>query len=140
MATDHAPHLLAEKEGSCLIAASGGPLVQHSLPAMLEMAARGVFRKEKVVEKMSHHPADLFRIDRRGYVREGYYADIALVDPCRPLTVSKDNILYKCKWSPFEGYTFGHSVWKTFVNGVEVFSDGQVSGDAAGMEIVYNPK
>ncbi|MDR1524712.1 MAG: dihydroorotase [Tannerella sp.] len=140
VATDHAPHLLAEKEGTCLVAASGGPLVQHSLLAMLDMAADGIFTPEKVVEKMSHHPADLYRIDRRGYIREGYFADIALVDPCKPLTVSKENILYKCKWSPFEGYTFRHSVWKTFVNGVEIFSDGQVSDGAASMEVVYNPE
>ncbi|MDR2680002.1 MAG: dihydroorotase [Tannerella sp.] len=140
VATDHAPHLLAEKEGTCLTAASGGPLVQHSLPAMLDMAARGLFTPEKVVEKMSHHPADLYRIDRRGYIREGYYADIVLIDPDKPLTVSKENILYKCKWSPFEGYTFRHSVWKTYVNGLLIFSDGQVSAEATGMEIAYHSK
>jgi dihydroorotase len=140
VATDHAPHLLAEKEGTCLVAASGGPLVQHSLLAMLEMAADGIFTPEKVVEKMSHHPADLYRIDRRGYIREGYYADITLIDPYKPLTVSRENILYKCKWSPFEGYTFRHSVWKTFVNGIEIYSDEHVPDAAAGMEIVYNPE
>ncbi|MDR1115857.1 MAG: dihydroorotase [Tannerella sp.] len=140
VATDHAPHLLAEKAGTCLTAASGGPLVQHSLPAMLDMAVDGVFTPEKVVEKMSHHPADLYHIDKRGYIREGYYADIVLIDPDKPLIVSKENVLYKCKWSPFEGYTFRCSVWKTFVNGFEIFSDGQVSDDATGMEIVYNLK
>jgi dihydroorotase len=139
VATDHAPHLPAEKEGTCLTAASGGPLVQHSLLAMLDMAVAGIFTPEKVVEKMSHHPADLYRIDRRGYIREGYYADLTLINPDKPLTVSKENILYKCKWSPFEGHTFPHSVWKTFVNGIEIFSDGQeVSDVIPGMEIVYN--
>jgi dihydroorotase len=140
VATDHAPHLPAEKEGSCLTAASGGPLVQHSLPAMLDMAAVGIFTPEKVVEKMAHHPADLFRMDRRGYIRKGYYADIVLIDPAKPSTVTKDNILYKCKWSPFEGHTFRCSVWKTIVNGVEIFSDGQISDAVPGMEVVYNPK
>jgi dihydroorotase len=140
VATDHAPHLLTEKAGTCLTAASGGPLVQHSLPAMFDMAVDGVFTPEKIVEKMSHHPADLYHINRRGYIREGYYADIVLIDPDKPLTVSKENVLYKCGWSPFEGYTFRRSVWKTFVNGIEVFSNGQILDNAIGMEIVYNPK
>ena len=95
VATDHAPHLLSEKEGNCLTAASGGPLVQHSLTVMLELAWEGKFTYEKVVEKMCHNPADLFRIDRRGYVRPGYYADLVLVDPAKSWTVSKENILYK---------------------------------------------
>ena len=137
VATDHAPHLLSEKEGSCLTAASGGPLVQHSLLAMLAMASDGVFTKEKVVEKMAHHPSDLYRIDRRGYIREGYYADLALIDPERPTTVTKNNILYKCGWSPFEGVTFPHTVWKTFINGKEVYSDGKIVGDFIGMEIQF---
>lgn len=139
VATDHAPHLPAEKAGDCLTAASGGPLVQHSLLAMLDLAAAGVFTPETVVRKTAHHPADLYRIDRRGYIREGYYADLTLIDPDRPLTVSKENLLYKCRWSPFEGHTFRHSVWKTFVNGVEIFSDGQLSDALPGMEIVYKP-
>jgi dihydroorotase len=138
IATDHAPHLLSEKEGSCLTAASGGPLVQHSLLAMLDMAADGIFSPEKIVEKMAHHPAELYKIDRRGYIRAGYYADLVLIDPEEPITVTKNNILYKCNWSPFEGYTFQHSVWKTFVNGIEIYSEGQVLEDVAGREIVYN--
>jgi dihydroorotase len=139
VATDHAPHLPAEKEGDCLTAASGGPLVQHSLLAMLDMAAAGIFTPEKIVEKMSHHPADLYRIDRRGYIRKGYYADIVLIDPDKPSMVSKENILYKCMWSPFEGHTFRYSIWKTIVNGVEIFSDGQILDALPGMKIVYNP-
>jgi len=138
VATDHAPHLLSEKEGSCLIAASGGPMVQHALLAMLEMAADGVFTKEKVVEKMAHHPATLFHIDRRGYIREGYYADLVLVDPEKTTSVAQDNLLYKCRWSPFEGFTFRHSIYKTFVNGKEIFSEGQIVDESKGMALKYN--
>jgi dihydroorotase len=137
VATDHAPHLLSEKEGDCLTAASGGPLVQHSLQIMLELADKGIFTKEKVVEKMCHHPADLYRIDGRGYIREGYYADIVLIDPKKTHTVTKDNLLYKCKWSPFEGYTFKNSIWKTFVNGKEAYSDGVVNTDVKGENLVF---
>ena len=137
VATDHAPHLLSEKEGSCLTAASGGPLVQHSLLAMLDMAAFGIFSKEKVVEKMAHHPAELYHIDRRGYIREGYFADIVLIDTKKPTEVTKSNILYKCGWSPFESYTFRNSVYKTFVNGHEIYSEGEFFNDYKGMEIRY---
>lgn len=137
VATDHAPHLLAEKEGSCLKAASGGPLVQHSLVAMLEMAREGIFTCEGVVEKMAHSPAELYRIDRRGYIRPGYYADLVLVDPCREWTVTPRNLLYKCGWSPFEGCTFHHAVDTTWVNGKMVYRDGQVDDSVRGMEVRY---
>lgn len=137
VATDHAPHLPAEKEGSCLKAASGGPLVQHSLVAMLRMAEQGIFTYEKVVEKMAHKPADLYHIDRRGYIRPGYFADLVLVDPAAHWTVSKDNILSKCGWSPFEGYTFHHAVWKTFVNGQLAYADGEVNDAVRGRELRY---
>jgi len=137
VATDHAPHTLSEKEGTCLTAYSGGPLVQHSLLAMLDMSIDGVFSREKVVEKMAHHPAELYHINKRGYIRAGYYADLVIIDPEKPVTVSKENILYKCKWSPFEGHTFRSSVWKTFVNGYEAYSDGQVIDSVRGQEIVY---
>jgi dihydroorotase len=138
VATDHAPHLLGEKEGNCLMAASGGPLIQHSLVAMLELASHGVFTCEKVVEKMSHLPAELFRIDRRGFIRRGYYADLVLIDPDAPHTVSAHNILYACGWSPFEGHTFRHKIWKTFVNGQLVYDDGQIDNRIRGMEVAYN--
>ncbi len=138
VATDHAPHLLEEKQGSCLKAASGGPLIQHSLIAMLELAKEGHFSYEKVVEKMSHMPADLYHIDRRGYIRSGYYADLVLIDPQQTWTVSKENILYKCGWSPFEGYAFHHSVWKTFVNGELAYSDGKVNDGVRGQEVRYS--
>lgn len=139
VATDHAPHLLEEKQGSCLKAASGGPLIQHSLVAMLELAKKGCFTYEKVVEKMCNNPADLYRISLRGYIRPGYYADITLIDPEDTWTVSRENILYKCGWSPFEGYTFHHGVWKTFVNGQLAYSDGQVNDAVRGKEVRYNP-
>lgn len=138
VATDHAPHLLSEKEGSCLKAASGGPLVQHSLVGMLEMVVEGCFTYEKVVEKMAHMPADLFHIDRRGYIRPGYYADLVLVDPGKCRTVAPENILYKCGWSPFEGTTFHHSITQTFVNGQLVYDNGVVDDDVRGMEVRYN--
>ena len=137
VATDHAPHLPEEKQGSCLKAASGGPLIQHSLITMLELAMEGRFTYEKVVEKMAHMPAELFRIDRRGYIRPGYYADIVLIDPEQTWTVSKENILYKCGWSPFEGYTFHHGVWKTFVNGELAYGDGVVNDAVRGKEVRY---
>ncbi len=139
VATDHAPHLLSEKEGSCLKAASGGPLVQHSLVVMLELVKKGCFTYEKVAEKMAHNPAELFRIERRGYIRPGYYADLVLVDPQQVWTVSKANILYKCGWSPFEGYTFHHAVWKTFVNGRLVYDDGKIDETVRGKEVKYIP-
>jgi dihydroorotase len=137
VATDHAPHLPAEKEGDCLTAASGGPMIQHSLVAMLELALQGVFTKEKVVEKMAHHPANLFRIDRRGYIRPGYYADLVLIDPQDAWTVSGENLLYKCKWSPLEGQVFHHRVWKTFINGQPVYADGQLNDNVRGMALTY---
>ena len=137
VATDHAPHLLSEKEGTCLTAASGGPMVQHSLVAMLELAYQGIFTKEKVVEKMAHHPAELFRIDRRGYIRPGYFADLVLVDPQQAWTVSKKNIMYKCGWSPMEGETFHHLVWKTFINGYLIYTEGKIDDSIYGMELKY---
>ena len=137
VATDHAPHLPAEKEGTCLTAASGGPMVQHTLVAMLELAARGVLTREQVVQKMAHSPADLFRIDRRGYIRPGFYADLVLVDPASSWTVTRENLLYHCGWSPMEGQTFRHAVWMTFVNGLPVYADGRVAEEARGMAVQF---
>lgn len=138
VATDHAPHLLREKEGSCLKAASGGPLVQHSLVAMLQMVRNGVFSYEKVIQKMCHAPADLFRIDRRGYIRPGYFADLVLVDPKSEWTVNQDNILYKCAWSPFESTTFNHKVTDTWVNGQHVYNNGIVDENIRGKRLLFN--
>lgn len=137
IATDHAPHLLSEKEGDCLQAASGGPLVQHSLQAMLELAHQGHITVEQVVDKMCHAPATLYRVDRRGYIREGYFADLVLIDPSKSYTVSTDNILYKCAWSPFEGTTFSSSIDKTILNGTIAFDGSQVL-DVRGEALRFN--
>ena len=137
VATDHAPHLWSEKQGSCLKAASGGPLVQHSLQVMLELSMKGKFPLELVVEKMCHAPAQLYRIERRGYLRPGYYADIVIVDPYKPCTVTPDNILTKCKWSPFEGHTFPVSIERTLVNGNEVFAEGKISNRIPGKRLTF---
>lgn len=138
VATDHAPHLLSEKEGGCLQAASGGPLVQHSLQAMLQLADEGIFSKEFVVNKMCHAPAELFNVAERGYIREGYFADLVLVNPRKPQKVTCDNILYKCAWSPFEEYVFNHSIEKTFVNGNIVFDNGNIVDPSCGKAITFN--
>lgn len=138
VATDHAPHTLQEKEHSYFKAPSGGPLVQHSLVAMLEMSKKGLISLEKVIEKMCHAPADLFRIDRRGYIREGYYADLVLVNPAHSWVVSPENILYKCGWSPFEGTTFSHQVTHTFVNGDLVYDNGNVISGKQGKRLLFN--
>ena len=127
VATDHAPHLLEEKQGGALKAASGGPLVQHSLQMMLELSKQGKLTKEQVVDKMCHAPATLYRIRKRGYIREGYYADMVLVNPDKPYTISKENILYKCKWSPLEGKTVSATIEKTFLNGKIAFENGVVN-------------
>ncbi len=137
IATDHAPHLLAEKEGSCLKAASGGPLVQHSLVAMLQLVRQGVFTLEKVIEKMCHAPSDLFRIEKRGYIRPGYYADLVLVDLNKSWTVAPENILYKCGWSPFEGTTFDSKVQKTWVNGQLVYNAGTFDESVRGQRLLF---
>ncbi|MBF6627099.1 MAG: dihydroorotase [Proteiniphilum sp.] len=138
VATDHAPHLMSEKQGGALQAASGGPLVQHSLQVMLELVEQGHWTKELVVEKMCHAPARLFQIKERGFIREGYYADLVLVDPAVPYTVTADNILYKCGWSPFEGETFSTSVTKTFVNGKLLFDNGVISDNLFGKALQFD--
>ncbi len=124
IATDHAPHTIEEKNNPYFKAPSGGPLVQHSLVAMLELYRNGKISIEKIVEKMSHAPATLFNVIDRGYIREGYKADLVLVDLNSPWTVSKDNIFYKCKWSPFEGTTFNSKIVTTLVNGNIVYNNG----------------
>lgn len=138
IATDHAPHTLEEKSNKYFKAPSGGPLVQHALPALLELAHQGKISIERVVEKMAHAPATLFQIDNRGYIREGYYADLVVVDPSKPLTVDKSNILYKCGWSPFEGTTFHNSIHSTYVNGNCVYSEGKIIEGESGMRLRFN--
>lgn len=137
VATDHAPHLPAEKEGSCFKAASGGPLVQHSLTAMLELAAQGKFTPELVVDKMCHAPANLYKVEKRGFIREGYFADLVLIQPDHAWTVSSANILYKCGWAPFEGTTFRTKVEKTYVNGILAYDNGVVNDNCRGRELRF---
>jgi len=121
IATDHAPHLWAEKQGNCLTAASGSPSVQFSLPLMFELVRQGVFSKETVVEKMCHAPAELYHIEKRGFIREGYFADLVLVDPQYPWTLSGKQIISKCGWSPFDGQHFHTCVHRTYLNGRLVY-------------------
>ena len=138
IATDHAPHTLEEKSNPYTKAPSGGPLVQHALQAMLEKHREGKISLQKMVEKMSHNPAKLFDLDRRGFIREGYYADLVQVDLNAPITVDKSNILYKCGWSPFEGTTFGSQVVRTFINGHLAFDNGHFSKQKNAKRLTFN--
>ena len=138
IATDHAPHTLDEKSNSYLKAPSGGPLVQHAVVALMESYHKGRISLEKLVEKMCHNPAILFQIEKRGFVREGYYADLILVDPNDPWTVNKNNILYKCGWSPFEGITFNSKITHTFLNGSLIYHNNKFSKDKAAMQLTFN--
>jgi dihydroorotase len=138
LATDHAPHTLDEKNNNYLNAPSGGPLVQHALIALLEKVKEGVIPIEKAVEKMSHNPAKLFQIEKRGFIKEGYFADIVLIDVNKPQTVTKDNILYKCGWSPFEGTTFSSTITHTFVNGHLIYNNGIFNDTVKGKRITFN--
>ena len=138
IATDHAPHTLAEKENTYFKAPSGGPLIQHTLVAMLEMWHSKIFSLEKIVEMMCHNPAILFNIRKRGFIREGYQADLCLVDPASSWTVSKENLLYKCGWSPFEGQVFNSKVVKTIVNGSIVYDDGIINEDYRGQRLMFD--
>ncbi len=137
IATDHAPHTLEEKRNSYFEAPSGGPLIQHSLVAMLELYHQGIFSLETIVEKMAHNPAILFGIDRRGFIEEGNYADLVIVDPESPWTVTSENILAKCGWSPFEGVTFTSSIHKTFVSGNLVYDQGRIIESGPGMRLMF---
>jgi len=138
VATDHAPHTLEEKNNTYFKSPSGGPHLQHSLQAMLELASRGIFSYEKVIEKMCHLPAVLFSIPDRGFIRKGYKADLVLVDPDSNFKVTANNILYKCGWSPFEGQVFQHSVNKTWVNGNLVYDNGIFNEDVKGQRLRFN--
>jgi dihydroorotase len=138
IATDHAPHTLEEKANVYTKAPSGGPLVQHTLQAMLECHKQGKISLEKLVEKMCHNPAKLFQIEKRGFIKEGYYADMVLVDLNTKQTVTKDNILYKCGWSPFEGTTFSSLVSHTFVNGNLIYNQGKFNDIIKGKRLTFN--
>jgi len=138
VATDHAPHLLREKEGNCFKAASGGPLVQFSLQGMLQMVNQGKFSKEFVVRKMCHAPAELYRVRNRGFIRSGYFADLVLVNPMQRQLVQQSDILSKCGWSPFEGIQFDHSIHCTWVNGNCVYKEGRVNMQNRGKRLNFN--
>ena len=138
LATDHAPHTLEEKNNIYTKAPSGGPLVQHAIIALLEKVKEGVIPIEKAVEKMSHNPAKLFQIEKRGFIKEGYFADLVLIDTNQSQTVSKDNILYKCGWSPFEGTTFSSTITHTFVNGNLIYNNGVFNDEIKGKRITFN--
>jgi dihydroorotase len=137
IATDHAPHTIEEKEQSYLQAPSGGPLVQHAVLAMVDKVLEGKISKEMMVQKMAHNPAILFRIEDRGFIREGYYADLVLINPKTTETVTKSNILYKCNWSPFEGHTFKSSIQTTFVNGHKVYDNGVFDESRVGKRVLF---
>lgn len=138
IATDHAPHTMEEKSGDYSHAHAGLPLVQHSLLLMLHYVNEGRISMEKMVEKMSHAPAKCFQIKERGFIREGYFADLVLIDPKSPYTISKENILYKCGWSPLEGFSSQASIEKTFVNGYPVYENGRVDASHRGMRLQFN--
>lgn len=138
VATDHAPHTLEEKQNVYTKAPSGGPLVQHSLVAMLEKAKEGKITVEQVVDKMAHAVADCFQIKGRGYLREGYYADVVIVDPQQPWTVSKENLEYKCRWSPFEGQRFSNSITHTIVSGKLVYQNGAFDETTKGQRLQFD--
>ncbi|MFP4060376.1 MAG: amidohydrolase family protein, partial [Bacteroidales bacterium] len=138
IATDHAPHTREEKENSYFRSPSGGPMVQHSLVCMLEFHHQGKIKLEKIVEKMCHSPARLFQVEKRGFIRKGYWADLVLLDLNNTWTVNKDNILYKCGWSPMEGTTFHSSVTHTFVNGHLVYKNGEFDESVKGKRLYFN--
>ncbi len=138
IATDHAPHTLEEKSKHLLEAPSGGPLVQHALPALFDLYKQKKISIETIVQKTSHNVADIFKIKNRGYIREGYYADLVVMDLNTPSSVTKDNILYKCQWSPFEGYTFSASIEKTFVNGHLIYDSGKFDESKKGERLEFD--
>jgi len=138
IATDHAPHTIEEKSNPYTSAPSGGPLVQHALVALLEMYHQGKISIEKIVEKACHNPAILFDVEKRGYIKEGYFADLVIADLNNPWTVNKENILYKCDWSPFEGNTFKSRITHTFVNGQLVYNNFKVLDVKAGKRLTFN--
>ncbi len=137
IATDHAPHTIEEKTNTYFKAPSGGPLVQHSLPAMIDFYHQGKISLEKIVDKMCHAPAKCFKVEKRGFVREGYFADLVIVDVNARTKVGKDNILYKCGWSPFEGHTFKSKITHTFVNGNLIYNNGEFDETEKGRRLLF---
>ena len=138
VATDHAPHTLEEKQNNYLNCPSGGPLVQHSLIVMFEHYLNKKITLQKIVEKMCNNPANIFNVKKRGYIKEGYFADLVILDPNKKQTISSENILYKCGWSPFEGQTFNSTITHTFVNGHLAYNNGNLDDSKLGMKINFN--
>ena len=138
IATDHAPHTLEEKSQKYMNAPSGGPLVQHAVVAMFEAHHQGKISVEKIVEKMAHNPAKIFKIEKRGFIKEGFYADLVIINPAKPWSVNKTNILYKCGWSPFEGTNFKSRISHTFVNGQLVYENEKVKEIKAGKRLLFD--
>lgn len=138
IATDHAPHTYDEKQGTYFQAPAGLPLVQHALMSLFDLVAAGSLPLELVVDRACHAPADLFGVTERGYVREGWFADLVLVDPAKPYRVSRENVLYKCGWSPFEGHEFSSSIDTTMVNGAVVYRDGSLTGAIPGQRLEFS--
>jgi dihydroorotase len=138
LATDHAPHTLEEKAKPYFECPSGAPLVQEALPALFELAAQGVFTPELIVRRYCHAPAELFGIEKRGFIRPGYFADLVLLNPNAPYTLNRNQLYYKCGWSPLEGQTFRTRVEKTFVNGNLVYNQGEINSEYRGKRLTFS--
>ncbi len=138
IASDHAPHTLEEKNNKYLSCPSGGPMVQHTILSLLQNCEKYGVSFEKIVEKIAHNPAIIFKVNNRGFIRKGYFADIVLIDTNTPTIVTKDSLLYKCGWSPFEGQKFDNSIYKTILNGNVVYEDGKVNSIPYGKKITFN--
>ena len=138
IASDHAPHTLEEKKNKYLSCPSGGPMVQHTILSLLQNCKKYGVSFEKIVEKIAHNPAIIFKVNNRGFIRKGYFADIVLIDTNTPTIVTKDSLLYKCGWSPFEGQKFDNSIYKTILNGNVVYEDGKVNSIPYGKKITFN--
>ncbi len=138
IASDHAPHTLEEKNNKYLSCPSGGPMVQHTILSLLQNCKKYGVSFEKIVEKIAHNPAIIFKVNNRGFIRKGYFADIVLIDTNTPTIVTKDSLLYKCGWSPFEGQKFDNSIYKTILNGNVVYEDGKVNSIPYGKKITFN--
>ncbi len=138
IATDHAPHTLEEKNNPYVKAPSGGPLVQHALMTLFDFVKDGWLTVEEIAEKTAHNPASIYQVKDRGYIKEGYYADLVVIDPDSPWTVNKENIAYKCGWSPFEGHTFSAKIKQTFLNGKCVYENDKIDDTSRGMRLEFD--
>ena len=135
--SDHAPHLLSDKEGDCTKAVSGFPSIQHNIPLLFDLTEQGLFTKEDIVRTLSHAPADIYKVEQRGYLKEGYYADFVLLQTCEPYEIQTNDLLYKCQWSPLVGKSLHHRVQMTVLNGVVAYADGQFAESSAAMPLHF---